>query len=119
MISWLFGGISKALLKAYEVRLQADNDQARLDADLTIQRLENARALALSEAAYRFSATRLGRWLIVVPFGVWWAAIFLDSTLDTPFTILAIPADIMEMAKVLIPAIVLADAGALLVKARK
>lgn len=103
------GGLPKVLLQAYQAKLDAQNSFDRIEADLLIQRIEAARAISLAEAGDRFSATRLGRLLIVVPFGVWWTAIFIVSTFHLDFIVLALPPAIMEMAKVLIPAILIAD----------
>ena len=64
----------------------------------------------------------MGRWLIVCPWGIWWASIFAVSIINplfgTGFTIDAVPSSIHEMALILIPAIVIADAGALFAKRR-
>lgn len=121
IFNFLSGGIvgqfTKPLLEAYEARLKAQNDHERLEADMTISRLEAARDIALAEAADRWSATRVGRWLIVVPFGLWWAAIFAVQVINPWFglslVVIDVPAHIMEMAKILVPAIVIADVGAL------
>ena len=64
----------------------------------------------------------MGRWLIVVPFGLWWAAIYLVQIINPWFgldlTVIDVPARIHEMALILIPAIVIADAGALFARRR-
>lgn len=121
ILKWLGGGVigqfTAPLLQAYQAKLNAQNDTERLDAELTISRIEAARDIAVVEAGRAWSATSVGRWLIVFPWGVWWAAIFavsiINPLLGTNFTIHAVPADIREMAMVLVPAIVIADAGAL------
>ena len=109
LLSLLTGGIPSTLLKAYEAKLNAANDSDRIEADQLIERIESARSIAMAEAGDRFSATRIGRLLIVVPFGLWWSAIFIVSTFHLDFVVQAIPSSIMEMAKVLIPAILIAD----------
>ena len=109
-----FGGpIARELRGAYTDRLNAKNNSERIAADERIKVLEGAQQIASIEAADRWSATRIGRLLIVVPFGIWWSAIFVDSIFSASWDVLALPADIMDMAKVLIPAILIADAGAL------
>jgi len=119
LIGFLGGPIARELRAAYADRLRAQTTQAKLDADERIAVLQNARQIAAIEAADRWSATRLGRLLIVVPFGVWWAAIFIDSTFSMPWDVLALPPEIDAMARVLIPAIVIADAGALTLRAMR
>ena len=120
IFNFLGGGIvgqfTKPLLEAYDLRLKAQNASERVEADMTIARLEAARAIAVAEAADRWSAPRVGRWLIVVPFGLWWFAIFAIQIINPWFglslIVIDVPPHIMDMAKILIPAIVIADAGA-------
>lgn len=124
IISILGGGIVKQftgpLLDAYNARLKAQNDAERLAADLVIKRLEAARDIALAEAADRWSATRIGRMLIVVPFGLWWTAIYAVQILNPWFglslVVVDVPPHINQMATILIPAILLGDAGALVAR---
>lgn len=120
ILNWLGGGILKQftdpLLAAYQAKLNAKNDTDRLDAELTIERIEAARDIALAEAGRAWSATSVGRWLIVVPFGLWWSAIYLVQIINPWFglelVVIDVPARIHDMALVLVPAIVIADAGA-------
>ena len=124
ILSWLGGGVIKQftgpLLEAYKVREAAKNDADRIEADLTIKRLETARDIALAESADRWSATRIGRWLIVVPWGIHWMLIYavsiINPNLGTAFVIQAVPAAINDMALILIPAIIIGDAGALITR---
>ena len=113
ILGFLGGPIARELRGAYRDRLTATTAQAKLDADERIAILQGQQAIARAEAADRWSATRIGRLLIVVPFGIWWTAIFIDSTFNMPWDVLALPASIDSMARVLIPAILIADAGAL------
>ena len=113
ILGFLGGPIARELRGAYRDRLTATTAQAKMDADERIAILQGQQAIARAEAADRWSATRIGRLLIVVPFGVWWSAIFIDSTFNMPWDVLALPASIDSMARVLIPAILIADAGAL------
>jgi hypothetical protein len=120
ILDWFGGGIVKQftdpLVAAYKARLEAQNDAERLAAELTIARLEAARDIAVAEAGRAWSATSVGRWLIVVPFGLWWAAIYLVQILNPWFgldlVVIDVPPRIHDMALVLVPAIVIADAGA-------
>lgn len=124
-MSWLLqllgGGIIEKftgpLLDAYKAKLNAANDADRVAAEQNIKGIEAARDIALAEAADRWSATRIGRWLIVVPFGLWWAAIYLVQIINPWFglslVVIDVPPRIHDMALILIPAIVLGDAFAL------
>lgn len=115
VVSWLVGGgfnsIAGQLQKAYQAKLDATNHEQRLRADIDIQRLENAVAMAQAASADRWSATNIGRYTIVLPFGMWWTAIFIDSTFDMTWDVLALPPAIMELSIWLIPAIVVGDVG--------
>ncbi|WP_313618385.1 hypothetical protein [Agrobacterium sp.] len=120
----LLGGVvekfTTPLLAAYQARLIAQTDKDRLAAEQAIKSIEAARDIAVIEAADRWSATRVGRWLIVVPFGLWWAAIYLIQIINPWFglslVVVDVPKHINDMALVLIPAIVMGDAGALLAR---
>jgi hypothetical protein len=81
---------------------QEEHQQARLDAHIPIAEVANADP---------WSAPPVGRYLIVVPFGLWWAAIFADSIFSFEWDVLALPPAIMDLAVWLVPAIVAADVG--------
>lgn len=124
LLNLLTGGIiqqfTAPLLEAHRLRLTARNDSERVEADKELARLEAARDIAIAEQADRWSATRLGRWLIVVPFGLWWAAIFVVSIVNPlggwSLVIDDIPPRVWDAALVLVPAIVIGDAGALVAR---
>lgn len=131
VLNWLGGGVVKQftdpLLAAYQAKLKAENDTDKFDAERAIAGLEAARDIALAEASDRWSATRLGRWLIVVPFGLWWAAgcviqilnpWLFQPVFDFTAVVIALPPSILEMAKILVPAIVVGDAAALFSRKR-
>ena len=124
ILSWLSGGVIKQftdpLLRAHELRLNASTKEQVLAAENEIKRLEAARDIALIEAYDRWSATRIGRLLIVVPFGLWWAAIYLVQIINPWFglnlVVVDVPPRIHDMALILIPAILIADAGGLVAR---
>jgi hypothetical protein len=124
LFQFLSGGIVKQftdpLLEAHRQRLQAQNDADRLAAEREIASLEAARDIALIEAQDRFSATRIGRLLIVIPFGLWWSAIYLVQIINpwfgTNLIVVDVPPRIHDMALILIPAILIADAGGLVAR---
>ena len=119
LLKFLGGGIvgqfTGPLLEAYKVKLAADGDQQKLAAQRDIDAISTARDIAVADLQHRFSATAIGRMLIVLPFGLWWSAIFLIQIVNPWFglslVVVAVPPDIMAMANVLIPAIVIGDAG--------
>lgn len=111
---WVIGGGSERLLdrllEAYERKLAAENDSDRIEAERDIARLEAAREAMDAAESDRWSATSLGRYLIVVPFGIWWAAIMLDSIAGfESWDVLALPPIVMDLAVWLVPAIVVGD----------
>lgn len=124
ILGFLSGGIVKQftdpLLNAYEAKLKAENDTARLEAEKDIQRIEAARDIALAEVGRAWSATSLGRWLIVVPFGIWWFALWAIQVINPWFglnlVVIDVPPHVFEMAKVLVPAIILGDASTFAVR---
>lgn len=127
ILDWLGGGVLRQftgpLLAAYQARLDADNDADRLAAEQAATRIEAARDIALAEAGRAWSATSVGRWLIVVPFGLWWAAIYLIQIINPWFgfslVVVDVPDRIHDMALVLVPAIVIADAGTFAIRRLK
>ena len=110
------------LLDAYKAKLNAANDADRIAAERAIVGIEAARAIALAEAGDRFSAVRVGRWLIVVPWGLWWAygciIQIINPLFDLRLVVVALPPGWDTTAMVLIPAIVLGDAAALVTRKR-
>jgi len=115
LLSWVTGGglngLAGQLRQAYQAKLDARTKDQVLAAELDIKRLENAVAMAQAANADRYSATSIGRYLIVLPFGMWWTAVFIDSTFSMPWDVLALPPAIMELSVWLIPAIVVGDVG--------
>jgi hypothetical protein len=110
------GGLADQLRLAHKDRIAAQTQTEVLVAQTRVHSIEASIAAARLANEDRWSATSLGRYLIVVPFGVWWTAVFLDSTFGFAWDPLALPAKIDAMARILIPAIVIADAGALSIK---
>ena len=127
ILTWLTGGAIKQftdpLVAAYQAKLNAQNDTERLAAERDIAAISAARDIAVMEAGRAWSATSVGRWLIVVPWGIYWAYGCLIQIVN-PLTgwglvLVALPPGWPETAQILVPAIVLADAGALAIRGRR
>lgn len=123
LFNLVFGsGLPEQLRRAYEAKLQAENDTARIDAERDMERISAAIEMSRIAAQDRLGATSIGRYLIVVPFGLWWAAIYMVQVINPWFglnlVVIDVPPDIKEMAKVLIPAILIADVGQSVVRRR-
>lgn len=124
ILSWftadIIGAFADPLRKAYEAKLRAETDAQKLEAEDRIEQIKARRDIALAESGDRWSATRIGRLLIVVPFGIWWAAIFAIQILNPMFglslVVIDIPQRIWSMTEILIPAIIVADAGSIVTK---
>lgn len=113
--SGVVGQFANPMLRAYEAKLDAQNDADRLDAERDIARLEAQATITRIEASDRMSARRIGSLLIVVPFGIWYGGIYLVSVLNGLFgwhlVILDVPARTHEIAMVLVPAILVSEAS--------
>jgi hypothetical protein len=108
-------GLVGAFERAHERKLKAQNDTDRLAADLDIKRIGSALEMAQIRAADRWGASSLGCYLIVVPYGLWWAAIFavqiVNPWLGWNLVVIDVPPRIHDMASILIPAILIGDVG--------
>lgn len=114
VLTWLTSGALDKILgqlnEAYKRKLEAENDKDKLAAELDIQRLHTAAEFAQIANQDRWSATSLGRYLIVLPFGIWFALIFFVSIVNPLFgwnlVILDIPSRIWEISLWLVPVII-------------
>ncbi|MBO0345186.1 hypothetical protein J0X15_08140 [Roseibium sp. CAU 1637] len=98
LISLLSGGLLKLLLQAYESRLKAKTSQEALSADLAAEEIRaeisaraEARKVLVAENGVFFSAGRLGRLSFVLPLGLWWSAICLDSVFHFGWKVAEVP----------------------------
>lgn len=115
ILAWLTGGGISMLVKRWadieRERLRAKNDDTRLQLEWQQSRIEAQIKAAQIANDDRWSATSIGRYFIVVPFGAWWTAIFIDSIFIFEWDVLALPPAIMSMASWLVPAIIIGDVG--------
>ncbi len=89
----------------------AKTEVAKAEIERDIVQLQAIQALQAPSADKLFSPMMIGQYLIVIPYGLWWASIFLVSILNknigTAFIIDDIPPHIFAEAKWLIPAIII------------
>lgn len=108
-------GLVGAFERAHERRLTAENDNDKRLAELDIERIGAALKTAEIRAADRWGASSLGAYLIVVPYGLWWTAIFAVQVINpwfgTNLVVVDVPPRIHDMATWLIPAIIVGDVG--------
>lgn len=127
LLSFASSGTVGRVLDTLDKRADAQTEREKLQTEVTkeviraeVEARKGARDIALAEAGDRWSATRIGRWLIVTPWGIHWALIYIVSiinpNLGTSFVVQAVPTAINEMALILIPAIIIGDAGALVAR---
>ena len=120
---WLIGGgintLADQMRQAYELKLRAQTDEQKLAADLDMARIEAAIAAAQIANDDRWSATSIGRYLIVVPFGLWYTAVMVDSIFVFDWDVLALPPAVMELSMWLFPAIIVGDLGKSVLGRRK
>lgn len=109
ILSWLTGGVADRLLEAYQAKLNATNDSERIAAEQRIASLQAQRDLAVTEAGYFWSATRLGRLLFVLPLGLWYAAGIFDSIFLFDWNVAALPPQFWSIAEIIIPALFLSE----------
>lgn len=115
ILGWVAGGglngLANRLGDAYEARLQAKTKEQVLEAEHNMRRLENAMHAAQIANEDRWSATSIGRYLIVVPYGIWWGLTWLDSAFAFSWDTLEPPLYLLATAEWLVPAIVVGDVG--------
>lgn len=116
ILRWTAGGGANALVGQWsdlqKAKLDAGNDAARLELEREQGRVEAMLRTADQAVSDRWSATSLGRYLIVLPYGIWWASIFLVSTFNIEgWTVLAVPHNIEQQANWMVPVIVIGDIG--------
>jgi len=120
----LFGGgvigdLADQMRRAYEAKINATTADQKLAADLDMQRIEAAMRRAEVANDDRWSATSIGRYLIVIPFGTWYALIIADSIFAFEWDVLALPPAVMELSLWLFPAIIVGDLGKSFFKRRR
>lgn len=97
---------------------ESEVEKAKIKAEIEAMKVQ---AELQSESSKTFwSPMMVGQYLIVVPFGLWWASIYLVSILNDNlgwgFVVQDVPADIKSMAEWLVPMIVV---GTFLERLRK
>lgn len=123
IIAWLTGGGINLLVSRWTAleseRLRAKNDEDRLQLEWQQSRIEAQLRMAEIATRDRWSATSIGRYLIVIPFGVWYSLIIADSIFAFEWNVLALPPAIMDLSMWLFPAIIVGDLGKSVLSRRK
>lgn len=88
----------------------AETEVEKAEIEREIVQLNVIRDLQRPSSRKWFSPMMIGQYLIAVPFGLWWAGIFLVSILNenlgTSYVVQDLPPHVFEMANWLIPAII-------------
>jgi hypothetical protein len=88
----------------------AESEVEKAEIEREIVQLKAIRDLQAPSSRNLFSPMMIGQYLIVIPFGLWWASIhivsILNKNLGTALVIDDLPPHIFEMAEWLIPVIV-------------
>ncbi|ADZ71338.1 hypothetical protein [Polymorphum gilvum] len=98
LLQWLSGGVLDRLLAHLERRVEGETARRRIEADLAAEEIRAeiearkvARAVLIAESGHLLSAGRLGRLVFVLPLGLWWAAVCLDSVFHFGWRIAEVP----------------------------
>lgn len=102
MIGWLLqlmgSGLLDRLLQHMDRRVSAQTSQKKIGAELAAEEIraeisarQQARAVLIAETGHFWSAGRLGRLAFVLPLGLWWSAVCLDSVFHFGWKIAEVP----------------------------
>lgn len=123
VVRWLTGGglngLAEQFRLAHEAKIKATTHDQKLAADLDMQRIEAMVQMTQLANADRWSATSIGRYLIAIPFGLWYSLIIADSIFAFEWDVLALPPAIMDLSIWLFPAIIVGDLGNSFFKSRR
>jgi hypothetical protein len=88
----------------------AETEVEKAAIEKEIVQLQAIRDLQSPSSRRMFSPMMLGQYLVVVPFGLWWAAVhfvsLVNGNLGTSFVVQDLPTHIFQMAEWLIPVII-------------
>lgn len=115
LVRWLSSTLLNRLLSIAERRMELANQRHRVDADLAAEEIRSelkaraeARKVLIAETGYFWSAGRLGRLVFVLPLGVWWSAVCLDSIFRFGWQIAEVPV-LREWGGVIVASLFLVD----------
>lgn len=112
VLKMLSGGMLKQVFTHLEHRADSQTERERISADIVQSQVaaEIERRNAQRDVLVQTSNHWL-QWLFVVPLGVWFTAVILDSIFYFPFDIAALPHPLDDWAGWIISAIFLVDAA--------
>lgn len=104
-------GILNDLVGAYSRLRHAETEEERNEIEREIEEIKALRDLQLASSRNFLSPMMVGQYLVVVPYGLWFASIIFVSICNANFgwslTILDLPPRIHDMARILVPAILI------------
>lgn len=106
---WLTGGTLDSLLKTIEAGMDDEVKKEEIKADVT-KTWVNAQAALLVGRTWWFQL------FFVIPLGVWWSAVIIDSIFQIPgWDVAALPHPLDEWATYIISALFIVDGGKALI----
>lgn len=116
LLAFLAGPLLSALVSLMERRLSAKERQGDLAAELAAQEIRaeiearaEARKVLIAEQGTLLSAGRIGRLVFVLPLGVWWTAVIVDSIFGFSWNVAALPPPLDEWAGGIVLSLFLVD----------
>lgn len=101
---------AQELIDAYARLRDAETEIEKANIERQIEQIKVLHDLQSKSSKTFWSPMMVGQYLIVVPFGLWWASIYLVSILNDnlawQLVVQDVPPDIKEMATWLVPMIV-------------
>lgn len=116
LLAFLAGPLLSALVGLMERRLSAKERQGDLAAELAAQEIRaeiaaraEARKVLIAEQGTLLSAGRIGRLVFVLPLGLWWTAVIVDSIFGLSWNVAALPPPLDEWAGGIVLSLFLVD----------
>lgn len=104
ILGWLTGGTLDRILETIENRMDNETEKERIKAEVT-KTYVNAQANLMVGRTWWFQL------FFVIPLGLWWTAVILDSIFGWQHNIAALPKPLDEWAAWIISALFIVDGG--------
>ncbi|MHC5654267.1 hypothetical protein [Stappia sp.] len=116
LLGLLAGPLLAAMVSLLEKRIDAHTRDRDVSAELAAEAIRGemaaraeARAVLIAEQGHLFSAARIGRLLFVLPLGLWWTAVILDSVFRFSWNVAALPPPLDDWAGAILLSLFLVD----------